>query len=219
MAHGDDQGLVLPPKVAPIQVVIIPIPKERSSKKMSQTHTAASLCDKGAKEVKERLQKEGIRVKVDEREEYTPGFKFNYWELRGVPIRLEIGPKDAETKEVTIVRRDTLERTKCGIDEVTKALSEIGKQLTVDIRERAWEWMKQHIHLVHSLEEATDIIESRAGVAQAPWCGNEKCGREIEEKTDARVLGIPLDMEMNTDEQCVICGEKSRQLVRIATAY
>ncbi|MEM2876327.1 MAG: proline--tRNA ligase [Candidatus Bathyarchaeia archaeon] len=207
--HGDDNGLVLPYNVAPIQTIVVPIPYKGKEEAIIKT----------AKNVARDLEEVNVRVRLDDREEMTPGSKFYYWELRGVPVRVEVGPVDVEEGSVTVVRRDTLERTRCGLDEVTRVLPEVGRQMMVDLSSRSWDWMKKHVHLVDSSEGAVKVVEERAGVAQAPWCGSERCGREIEERIDVRVLGTPLDEEASVEGYCIMCGEKASQLVRLARAY
>ncbi|RLI00045.1 proline--tRNA ligase [Candidatus Bathyarchaeota archaeon] len=209
IAHGDDNGLVLPYDVAPIQVVVIPIPYKGKEEPINEA----------VRDVVRKLEAAGIRVELDDREDLTPGSKFYYWELRGVPIRVEVGPRDVERGEVTVVRRDTLERSGCKLDAVVEKVVETAKQMTADLSKRAWEWMRKHIHYVDSLEEAEKLIKEREGVIQLFWCGSEDCGREIEERVDARVLGVPMDESLEREGSCVVCGRRTRYLVRVAAAY
>jgi len=207
--HGDDHGIVLTPKVAPIEVVVVPIPyKEKED-----------LIRKVVKEVSSTLEKKGISFKVDDREDLTPGSKFYYWELRGVPIRLEIGPKDAETKEVTIVRRDTLERRRCSLSEFTEEIHRIAEAITKNTAKRAWEWLKEHVKIVESLDEAKKLMEERYGIVELRWCGDNKCGMKMEEKVGARVLGTPIDNTLEVEGECALCGRKAENVIRMAIAY
>ena len=209
ITHGDDNGIVLPYHIAPIQVVIVPV----LYKGTEEAVMAA------AQQLNARFKEAGIRSKVDDREDITPGAKFYYWERKGVPIRVEIGPKDLQSDEVTIVRRDTLERSKCKLDEVIDFISKLGKRMYEDMRSKAWSWMLSRVYTVKSLDEAVKYIKNRAGVVQVSWCGKESCGKAIEEATDGTILGTPLDLNGTIEGECVVCGEKSSQLVRVATAY
>jgi prolyl-tRNA synthetase len=209
--HGDDNGIVLPPRIAPIQVIIIPIPHKDKEKE--------EAIIKNCKNIAAQLKKASINAKEDFRPDVTPGSKYYDWELRGVPIRIEIGPRDLEKNEVTIVRRDTLERQSFKIDSVETAVKELMEKITIDIQQKAWQWMSQHIYRVNSLEEASKLLKKRAGIIEALWCGNPECGHKLEEEVNARVLGIPQDLEEKIDGKCVACGKKAEDLLRAAIAY
>ena len=207
--HGDDHGVILPPRIAPIQVIVIPIPYKGK----------AELVNKECSEVAEGLRKKGFRVEVDLREGITPGSKYFDWELRGVPIRVEIGPRDIEKGEVTVVRRDTLEKQTCKRSDLAEFLTNIAEKITEDMRQKAWQWTKQHVHSTDKLEEAKRILEKHAGIVEVRWCGKTECGHRLEEVTTARVLGTPEDTEEKVDGKCIICGEKAKSIVRAAIAY
>ncbi len=207
--HGDDRGMIIPPKLAPIQVVIIPIPYKGVEEKV------LNAC----RNVHEKLVKAGFRVKLDDREDVTPGSKFYDWELRGVPIRIEIGPKDVEENTITISRRDTLERTRCKNDELIDCLKKLMKEIEDSLRNRAWSWFKEKVHRTNSLEEAKKAIEERGGIVELYWCGNEKCGLIAEEKIGARVLGEAIDLKEEINGKCAICSEKASKILRIARTY
>lgn len=209
IAHGDDHGVVLPPKIAPIQVVIIPVLYKEMGEQINKT------CE----DVASKLKKANIRVELDMRVDITPGAKFYYWELRGVPLRIEIGPRDVEKNEAIIVRRDTLEKQTCKIDELVTVIQPLAAQITKDMRQKTWQWMKDHVHRVENLQEAKRLIEERAGIVEVFWCGNAECGHELEGEINARVLGIPLDVEEKVDGKCVVCGRKAVNVVRVALAY
>jgi prolyl-tRNA synthetase len=210
-AHGDDNGIVLPPKVAPIQVIIIPIPHKDKAKE----ETVMKTC----KNVAERLKKACVNVEIDLRPDITPGSKYFDWELRGVPIRIEIGSRDVERNEVTVARRDTLERQAFKIDNIETSVNELMEKIAADLKQKAWQWMNQHIHRVNSLEEARKLLRRRAGIIEALWCGNPECGHKLEEEVDARVLGTPQDIEEKIDGKCVICGNTAKDMLRAAVAY
>jgi prolyl-tRNA synthetase len=207
--HGDDHGLVLPPKIAPIQVIVIPIPYKGK----------ADLVNEECSIVAEGLRKEGFRVEVDSREGITPGSKYFDWELRGVPIRVEIGPRDIERGEATVVRRDTLEKRTCTREELAELLNKTAARITEDMRQRAWHWTKQHVHGVETLDEAKKLLEGHAGIVEVQVCGKTDCAHRLEEITNARVLGTPEDSEAEIRGKCVICGEKAKSTVRTAIAY
>jgi prolyl-tRNA synthetase len=209
--HGDDHGIVLTPEVAPVEVVVVPIPYKGKGdgggvKEMVQKVTST-------------LESAGICFKVDDRENMTPGSKFYYWELRGVPIRVEIGPRDVEANEVTIVRRDTLQKCKCGSSEIPEAISQIGDSMTRDAKEAAWEWLRNHVRSTGTLEEAKKLMTKKSGIVELNWCGDDGCGVKLEEEVEARVLGVPVDQEHEVEGECVICGRKAEKTVRIAVAY
>jgi len=208
-AHGDDNGAVLPPTIAPIQVVIVPIPYKKMEKEIN----------KACKKVASMLKKANISVELDLREDLTPGSKFYYWELRGVPIRVEIGPRDVKHKEVTVVRRDTLEKQTFRTGKLSAAITEILDRMTANLRERAWQWMNARVYRVKQLEEAKRLLRKRAGIVEVLWCGGFECGHKLEEEVNARVLGTPVDLKEKVAGNCVVCGKKAKDIVRVAVAY
>jgi prolyl-tRNA synthetase len=207
--HGDDHGVILPPRIAPIQVIVIPIPYKGK----------AELVNKECSEAAQGLRKKGFRVEVDMREGITPGSKYFDWELKGVPIRVEIGPRDIEKDEATVVRRDTLEKQTCRRSDLAEYLTKIAERITEDTRQRAWQWTRQHVHSTDKLEEAKKLLEKHTGIVEVRWCGKTECGHKLEEVTSARVLGTPEDTEEKVDGKCIICGEKAKSIVRAAMAY
>jgi prolyl-tRNA synthetase len=207
--HGDDNGIVLIPRIAPTQVIIVPILQKENQKPIVE------VCQK----VVEQLKGIGFRVEIDQREELTPGAKFFYWELRGIPIRIEIGPKDVQKEQVVLVRRDDFKKEACSINELPTRLPRLMETMSAEMREKAREWMKAHIHRVNSLEEANMLLRKKAGIVELPWCGDTECGHQLEGKVDARLLGTPLDIDDKIDRKCAVCGKKTLNLVRIAVAY
>ncbi|RLI08590.1 proline--tRNA ligase, partial [Candidatus Bathyarchaeota archaeon] len=159
------------------------------------------------------------RARLDDRPDMTPGEKFYYWERRGVPVRVEVGPRDVEKKQATLVRRDTLERIEVPLPELTKAVGELLDKLTEDLRARAWAWMRERVKAVGTVEEARDIIEREGGVVELPWCGEDGCGLKMEEEVDARVLGTPEDVEPRPVGPCPICGREAKTVLRLARTY
>jgi len=207
--HGDDYGAVLSPKIAPIQVVIIPIPYKDMTEQINKT----------CKDIEIMLKKANIKVKLDPRADLTPGSKFYYWDLRGVPIRIEVGPKDIMQNEATIVRRDTLEKQTCKINKLVITIPELMNIMMEDLHLKAWEWMDRRVHRVDNLEEAKKLIARRAGIVEVYWCGNVECGHKLEEAIGARVLGVPMDVEEKIDGKCTTCGKDAISIVRVAIAY
>jgi len=207
--HGDDNGIVLPPKIAPIQVAIVPVPYKGKEDQVNEAcRTVAS-----------KLEDTGFRVELDLRGDLTPGNKFYYWELRGVPIRIEIGPRDLANEVVTIVRRDTLKKQTWKMEEVASAVQTFAEEMTDDLKANASEWMREHIYSVDSLSEAKRLLQKKAGIVEVPWCGKDECGHSLEEKVEARLLGFPEDSTEKVDGKCLVCGEKAVNVVRVALAY
>jgi prolyl-tRNA synthetase len=207
--HGDDNGIVLGPKLAPLQIIIIPIPHKESG--------AAIL--ESCSHIAEELRSLGLRVRIDTRDNLRPGAKFFYWETRGVPIRIEIGPKDLQKDQVIVVRRDTFKKEAYKTGDLKTHIPQIIDQMTKDLRNKAWKWLKTHIFRVDNLQEANELLKRRAGIIELPWCGEEACGHELEEQVKAKVLGTPVDSPEETTGQCAICGKESTKLVRVAVAY
>jgi len=207
--HGDDNGAVLPPKIAPIQTVIIPIPYKEKMENINKTCT----------KIGEKLKTTGIRVEVDLREELTPGSKFYDWELKGVPIRIEIGPRDVKRNEVVVVRRDTFEKVSVKQDALVKYVQSLMDKMFKEMRQKAWKWMETRIHKANSVNEVKQLLKKRAGIVEVAWCGETECGLKLEEEINGTVLGIPQDMKEKVSGKCVVCGKKAKNIVRVAMAY
>jgi prolyl-tRNA synthetase len=207
--HGDDNGIVLPPKIAPIQIVIVPVPYKGKEEQVNE------VCQTVAAKFKDA----GYRVELDLRGDLTPGNKFYYWELRGVPIRIEIGPRDLANGVVTIVRRDTLRKQTLKMGDVLAAMQTFMEKMTNDMKAKAEEWMRERIFRVDNLSETKRLLAKRAGIVEVPWCGKDKCGHMLEEKVEARLLGFPEDSTKKIDGKCLVCGEKAVNVVRVALAY
>ena len=207
--HGDDRGLVLPPKIAPIQVIVVPIPYKGMEDKIYRN----------SKEVVETLKAAGFRAEIDLRDEITPGSKFYNWELRGVPIRIEIGPEDVKRAQVTIARRDILEKVKCPKKELVKAVQDLSAKIEEELKNHAWRWLRDHIQRAENLKEAQKMLAEEKGIIEIPWCEDNDCGLKIEEEVNARILGIPLTREKIPFMKCPICGRTAKNLVRLGKAY
>ncbi len=210
MTHGDDQGLILPPRLAPIQVVIVPIFK-------SDSETGAVM--EAAVRLQAELQGAGVRVKLDDRTEVTPGFKFNDWEMRGVPLRIEVGPRDVAQGTVALARRDR--PGKEGKSSVPQAgLVEIVKSLLDDVHAsllaRATAFRDSHIVDPTDYAELTESVQN--GWAYSWWCESAACEAKIKEETKATTRCMPLDQEEGRGK-CIVCGRDARRKVYFARAY
>jgi len=207
MVHGDDKGLVLPPKVTPIQAVIIPIPY----KDVDENLVLAK-----AKDVYEKLQKRGISVVFDDRTEYTPGWKFNEWELKGVPIRIEIGPRDVKQKQVTLVRRDTFEKIAIKEEKTVNAVAELLVEIQNNLFNRAKKFLEDHITSVKNYTEFKKALKK--GFIRACWCSNPTCEEKIKEETGAAIRLIPFEKE-EPFSNCVYCQKEAKEVVYFGRAY
>ncbi|MCS7117944.1 MAG: proline--tRNA ligase [Thaumarchaeota archaeon] len=209
MVHGDDRGLVLPPEVAPIQVVVIPIFYSDAEKE--------SVIEK-CREIVLRLQNAGIRTHLDDRTDYTPGWKFNEWELKGVPVRVEIGPRDLSEGKVTLFRRDELKRARVDdrvlVDAVRELLSEVQKNLF----RRARETLNSMVSEAKSMEEFTRILEIRGGFVKSTYCGSNDCELRIKDLTGATVRAIPFEREPLLSN-CIACGKEGKVTAYFGRAY
>src|SRR6267378_1094973 len=210
MVHGDDQGLILPPRLAPHQVVVVPIFKTDEEK---------ALVFEAAKKIREQLVKAEIRVKVDEREGQSPGFKFNDWEMRGVPLRMEIGPKDVAKGSVVLARRDRPGKegksfvSQDGIaGSVQQLLIEIQKALF----DRALAFRGTHTFTPKNFDEFRQAVE--VGFAQSYWCGDSKCEEQIKEATKATLRCIPIEQPSGTGS-CIFCSQPSKEIAIFGKAY
>jgi prolyl-tRNA synthetase len=209
IAHGDDNGIVLPPTIAPIFVVVVPVPYREKEEQVNRA------CE----EVAALLNNARIPVAFDSRSEMTPGNKFYYWELRGVPIRVEIGPRDLENGVVTVVRRDTLEKQTCKMDDLAATVQTLLGEIYRNLKATAEAWMKERVYSVDRLSEAKTLLKRKAGIVEVPWCGKDECGHSLEETVGARLLGFPEDTTEKVDGKCLVCGQKAVNVVRVAQAY
>ncbi len=210
LEHGDDKGLVLPPRVAPIQVVIVPI--LFSSK---NTEIIIEKCN----EVRSVLLSSGIRVHIDSRDHYTPGWKFNEWELKGVPIRMEIGPRDISSGSAILVRRDSGKKESIKFEDVANLVQAALEDIQRVMLERSAAKLKEQTSEASTFEELTEIIDHKGGFVGAFWCESPECETRIKEKTGADIRVIPLDKTQNKRSNCIICGKETDSFVYFARAY
>lgn len=204
MVHGDDSGLVLPPKVAPVQLVIIPVQQHREG-----------VLEK-AVALKERLSGL-VRVDLDDSDK-MPGWKFSEHEMRGVPLRLEIGPKDIENNQCVIVRRDTREKLFICLDDLETRIPEILNDMQLALLEKARTMRDQKTYTATDMDQFTTICENNPGFIKAMWCGDRACEDQIKEKTSATARCIPFDQEKLADT-CVCCGKPAKHMVYWGKAY
>ena len=199
MAHGDNRGLKLPPNVAPIQAIIVPIAQHKEG-----------VLDK-AFELKTELSKK-FRVKVDDRDKYSPGYKFNYWEMKGVPVRIEMGPRDIENGECILVRRDNGEKITIKIDELNSKLDELLKDIQISMFNDCKKRMEEKTTVALNMDEFKNNMETNQGFIKAMWCGKEECEDKIRELTGAKSRCMPFEQEKISDK-CVCCGEHAEHMV------
>lgn len=204
MVHGDNSGLVLPPAIAPIQVVIVPIAQQKEG-----------VLDK-ANELKERLSSI-VRVKVDDTDR-SPGWKFSEYEMKGVPIRLEVGPKDIENNQVVLARRDTSEKIVVSMDELETKVKELIEDIQKNLLEKARVSRDSKTYVAKNMDEFEKIINETPGFIKAMWCGDQACEDAIKEKTAATSRCIPFEQEEISDT-CVCCGKKAKHMVYWGRAY
>jgi prolyl-tRNA synthetase len=209
MAHSDDEGLVLPPSLAPIQVVIVPI--YRSDEERLKVEAAAE-------QIKQKLEDLDLSVKFDNRDTYKPGYKFAEWELKGVPVRIAIGPRDIENGTVELARRDTKEKSVTSIDGIDLHIKNLLNEIQSAIYERAKLFRDQSIHVVNSWEEFKEVLNTKGGFISAHWDGSGETEEKIKELTKATIRCIPLD-NIQEDGICVLTGNPSKQRVLFAKAY
>jgi len=204
MVHGDDSGLVLPPRIAPVQTMIIPIAQHKPG-----------VLDK-ANELLETL-KSNYRVKVDDSDK-SPGWKFSEQEVRGIPTRIEIGPKDIEKNQAVIVRRDTREKIVVSLDELDEKLGEVLTKMQSDMLERARAHRDAHTSSVTTWQDFVNEISEQSGFVKAMWCGERECEEAIKEKTTATTRCMPFEQEKLSDV-CVHCGKPAKTMVYFGKAY
>jgi prolyl-tRNA synthetase len=205
MVHGDDSGLVLPPKVAPTQVMIIPIQQKKEG-----------ILEKAC-EVKEQLQSIGIRVKLDDSDK-SPGWKFSECEMRGIPIRVEIGPRDLAENICVLVRRDTREKISCSLDDLEETVNKLLETIQIDMLNRAKAHLEAHTYEATDYPTFKKIVEEKPGFVKAMWCGNKECEEKIKEETGASSRCMPFEQE-ELSGTCVCCGKPAKEMVYWGRAY
>jgi len=209
MVHGDDKGLILPPKIAPVQVVVVPIPYKGAEPETILAKT---------KEIYEKLKEKKLAIVLDDRAEYTPGWKFNQWELKGVPIRIEIGPRDLKQQQVTVVRRDTGSKAFIKENEVIESVLKLLDEIQNSMFAKAKKDLEEKTTTVKNYSDFKEVLCGKAGFIKAPWCGNADCESKIKDETGATIRLRPFDKEEPT-ANCIYCGEKAKETVYFAKSY
>ena len=207
MVHGDDNGIIIPPRLASTQVVIIPIWKE------SNKQEVFAFTEKIYQTIRQHYS-----VKLDDREQYKPGYKYAEWELQGVPLRVEIGPRDVQNDQVMLVRRDTREKIPAKTGEVVEKIQEVLDQIQKDLFQRALKFRQEHTYRIDDYREFQQILEEQGGFIEAHWCGSAECEEKVKEDTKATIRNIPFDREAEQGK-CIVCGKPSEGRVIFARAY
>ena len=206
MVHGDNSGLILPPKIAPTQTMIIPIAQHKEG-----------ILEK-ANDLLTKLKKEEIRVKLDDSDK-TPGYKFAEQEMLGIPTRIELGPKDIEKNQAVIVRRDTNEKIIVSLNEINKKLTEILETIQHDMYQKAEKFLNSHIQTATTIQEMIEKCNNEKGFIKAMWCGNEECEDKIKALTGgAGSRCIPFEKE-KLSEKCICCGKDAKHMVIWGKSY
>ena len=204
MVHGDDNGLVLPPQVAPIQVVVIPVAQNKPG------------VIPAAGEVTKKLEALGLRVKLDDSDK-SPGWKFSEWEMKGVPLRVELGPRDIEKGQIVFAKRNTGEKIVSGLANLEDKAQELLKTIHKEMYDKALRYLLDHTTEVHSLEELNEVL-NRGGYAKMMWCGEQGCEDKIKELYNATARCLPFN-QIEFDDVCPVCGKKAKKVVLFAKAY
>ena len=209
MVHGDDRGLVLPPKVAPVQAVIVPIaPKKVRTEVLSKVSA-----------IYDELRANGrLRIELDDREEYSPGWKFNEWEMKGVPLRIEVGPRDLEKGQAVLVRRDSGEKEIVALSELKERVDNLLVKIQTGMYEKAKRFREENTRRIDDYEEFKQVIERDRGFVLSHWCGDSACEQAIKEETKATIRCIPFHVDKEPG-QCLHCQKVSDQIVYFARAY
>jgi prolyl-tRNA synthetase len=211
MAHGDDQGLILPPRIAPVQLVIVPIYRKDRPEDKEQILNAVNAL---------QAQLGDVRVEVDAREEYSPGWKFNEWELRGVPLRLEIGPRDVAQGQAILARRDTSEKESAALSALPAKVVEMLDTIQVNLYQRALNFQQANSYHLDDYDQFREMMagESSPGFVWTGWCGTSECEEKIKDDTKATIRCIPFDQPDNPGK-CIACGQTAQSQVVLAKAY
>lgn len=204
MVHGDKRGLVLPPKVAPVQTIIIPIAAHKPG------------VEEKADEILNSLKSLGIRAKVDN-SDASPGWKFNEYEMKGVPVRIEIGPRDIENGVAVVSRRDTLEKSTIKLDNIAQEIEELLRTIQVDMYNKAKAFLDSHITVVHNMDEMEQVINNKH-FALSMWCGDQACEDFVKQKLQATSRNMPFD-QTPCGDTCAVCGKKAKHKIFWGRAY
>ena len=209
MAHGDDSGIVIPPRLATTQVVIVPIfrkPEERDRVMQAVDHFTSPF------------KTAGIGFKIDAREQYSPGWKFNDWEKRGVPLRIEVGPKDLEKNQVVLARRDNGQKSPASQEGLAQTVLNTLETIQKSLFERAREFREKHSYRIDDYSKFNEILDGEGGFLWSHWCGSGECEERVKDETKATIRNIPMNAERE-EGKCIKCGARSERRVIFARAY
>jgi prolyl-tRNA synthetase len=209
MAQGDDTGLRLPPRVAPHQVIVVPI-----YRKEGEREQVSVFVDR----IRQELRAAGVRHRVDDDDSQTPGFKFNKWERRGVPVRFEVGPRDVKSNQVLAARRDTGEKTPISMEELAQGTQRLLEDVQQNLLAQARAYRDQNTHAVESFDELATRLEEARGFIRARWCGSPDCETKVKERTTATIRCLPFG-EPDDAGACVACGQPAPRRALFAKAY
>ena len=208
LAHGDDKGLILPPKIAPYQAVIVPIWRSSDEKKMLEEKIERLVGGLGKE----------TRIKVEWQDNLTPGFKFNKWELKGAPLRIEIGPKDLEKNQVVFIRRDDEKKESIKWDQISNKLKTTLDDIQKNLLKKNQDFLQNNTHTVDSYDQFKKILEEKSGFIKAGWCGSEACEEKVKSETKATIRVIPFKQPKKLGK-CICCGKPAKHEVIFAKAY
>jgi prolyl-tRNA synthetase len=209
MIHGDDKGLIMPPKVAPTQIVIVPIPFKGQD--------AEAIASK-TQEIAKTIKTLGLSVILDDRQEYTPGWKFNQWELKGIPLRIELGPRDLKNNQVVMVRRDTGQKTIVKETDIPHTVKQLLQDIQDSMLTKAKALLQEKTATAQTYEEFKQILETKGGFIKTSWCENPQCEAKIKAETSATIRIIPFKKE-ETPANCIYCGKKGQTIAYFAKSY
>ena len=210
MTHGDDKGVIIPPRIAPIQVVIVPIYKDVNKE----------LVVTAARRLKDILGLDGIRAHLDDRDEYTSGWKFNYWETKGVPLRINLGPRDVENNQLEMVRRDTKQKDIVANADAIAEVKSLLAKIQINLFDQAVKRLDEKTNVTSDLNEAKILLETKTGFISTFWCGNSTCEEKIKDETSADIRLIPFEGQDKLDGKlCISCGLSAKSHVILGRAY
>ena len=210
MTHGDDKGVIIPPLIAPIQVVIVPIYKDVNKE----------LVVTAARRLKDILGLDGIRAHLDDRDEYTSGWKFNYWETKGVPLRINLGPRDVENNQLELVRRDTKQKDIVANADAIAEVKSLLAKIQINLFDQAVKRLDEKTNVTSDLNEAKILLETKTGFISTFWCGNSTCEEKIKDETSADIRLIPFEGQDKLDGKlCISCGLSAKSHVILGRAY
>ena len=210
MTHGDDKGVIIPPRIAPIQVVIVPIYKDVNKE----------LVVTAARRLKDILGLDGIRAHLDDRDEYTSGWKFNYWETKGVPLRINLGPRDVENNQLELVRRDTKQKDIVANADAIAEVKSLLAKIQINLFDQAVKKLDEKTNVTSDLNEAKILLETKTGFISTFWCGNSTCEEKIKDETSADIRLIPFEgQDKLGGKLCISCGLSAKSHVILGRAY